>query len=271
MGAQFALGSSLTRRRRSSRAGSDWQGYRVMDLTTRKDLAVCVSLPCSLIVCSTYSGSRVNAAARVDVADAASLELAHDRVPGVVLDRLAQNESLTIPTSFHFLTQNEDRSTRTVLVTEDNPEISYFLAKKLIPSFGYKTLQATTGKEGLEMIRRFRPDVALLDLQLPDMDGLDVLRELAKEGQTVPAILMTAHGSEQVAIDAFRLGVQDYLSKPVDAERLKQLIARILNQRNMQEEKAKLTSRDAGKPQLSLRRGVRDRGCRRQEPRVDLP
>src|SRR5574341_1182201 len=159
-----------------------------------------------------------------------------------VLNRLAQNESLTIPTSLHFLTQNEDRRIPTILVTDDNLEISYFLAKKLLPSFGYETLQAITGKQGLEMIRKFQPDLVLLDLQLPDMDGLDVLRELAREDHNVPAILMTAHGSEQVAVDAFRLGVQDYLSKPVDHERLKQVIDRILGQRNMQEEKAKLTS-----------------------------
>jgi diguanylate cyclase (GGDEF)-like protein/PAS domain S-box-containing protein len=129
----------------------------------------------------------------------------------------------------------------TILVTDDSQEISYFLAKKLLPSFGYKTLQAATGKDGLDMIRKYRPDLVLQDLQLPDMDGLDVLRELAKEGISVPTILMTAHGSEQVAIDAFRLGVQDYLLKPVDPETLKQVIARILNQKNMQEEKIKLT------------------------------
>jgi diguanylate cyclase (GGDEF)-like protein/PAS domain S-box-containing protein len=159
-----------------------------------------------------------------------------------VLNRLATNESLTIPTRLHFLTQHEDRPIPIILVTDDNHEISYYLAKKLLPSFGYKTLQAFTGKEGLEMIRKFRPDVVLLDLQLPDMDGLDVLRELAKEDHIVPAILTTAHGSEQVAVDAFRLGVQDYLSKPIDPERLRQVIAQILGQRNMQAEKAKLTS-----------------------------
>ena len=129
----------------------------------------------------------------------------------------------------------------TILVTDDSLEISYFLAKKLLPSFGYKTLQAATGKDGLEMIRKYRPDLVIQDLQLPDMDGLDVLRELAKEGLSVPSILMTAHGSERVAVDAFRLGVEDYLLKPIDPETLKQVIARILNQKNMQEEKIKLT------------------------------
>lgn len=157
-------------------------------------------------------------------------------------DRLAQSESLTIPARFHYLVQNEDRSIPTILVTEDNPEIAYFLVKKLIPSFGYRTLHAQNGREGLKMIREYQPDIALLDLQLPDMDGLDILRELARENRTIPAILMTAHGSEQVAVDAFRLGVQDYLSKPVDHKRLNQAITRILGQKNLQQEKAKLTS-----------------------------
>ncbi|HEX5808314.1 MAG TPA: response regulator, partial [Anaerolineales bacterium] len=156
-------------------------------------------------------------------------------------NRLASHESLTIPTNLHFLVHDEDPSIPTILVVEDTLEISYFLAKKLLPSLGYRTLEARTGKEGLKKIREFRPDLVLLDLQLPDMLGLDVLRELEKEDQRVPAILMTAHGSEQVAVDAFRLGIQDYLSKPVDPERLKQAIARILSQRDMQEEKAKLT------------------------------
>ena len=138
--------------------------------------------------------------------------------------------------------KKNDPLTATILVVDDNAEIAYYLVKKLLPGFGFKTLHAQTGMEGLEMVRRTRPDIVLLDLQLPDMDGLDVLRMLARENRTVPAILMTAHGSEQVAVDAFRLGVQDYLSKPVDHELLRQAIARILSQQNLQQEKAKLTA-----------------------------
>ncbi|HEX5839302.1 MAG TPA: EAL domain-containing protein [Anaerolineales bacterium] len=157
-------------------------------------------------------------------------------------DRPAYSESLNIAASFHFLSQKNDRFVPNILVVDDNPEIAYFLVKKLLPSFGCKTLHAQTGMEGLEMIRKTQPDIVLLDLQLPDMDGLDVLRRLATESRTVPSLLMTAHGSEQVAVDAFRLGVQDYLSKPVDHELLRQAITRILSQRNLQHEKAKLTS-----------------------------
>jgi diguanylate cyclase (GGDEF)-like protein/PAS domain S-box-containing protein len=132
-------------------------------------------------------------------------------------------------------------STATILVTEDNFEISYFLAKKLLPSFGYNTIQAATGKESLEMIRSCRPDLVMLDLQLPDMDGIDVLRKLANEGRSIPTILMTAHGSEQIAIDAFRLGVRDYLTKPINPDTLKLSLTQILSEKRMQEEKARLT------------------------------
>lgn len=126
------------------------------------------------------------------------------------------------------------------MVADSN--ISNFLAKRLLPGYGFHTLQARTGLESLEKVRRFKPDLLLLDLQLPDMDGLEVLRELASEGINIPAVLMTAHGSEQVAIDAFRLGVQGYLPKPVDPEKLKPVIERILNQAHMQEEKENLTA-----------------------------
>ena len=65
----------------------------------------------------------------------------------------------------------------------------------------------------------------LLDLQLPDLTGLDLLRRLANDGYHIPTILMTGHGSEQVAAEAFRLGVHDYLSKPLDETLLTEAIS----------------------------------------------
>jgi diguanylate cyclase (GGDEF)-like protein/PAS domain S-box-containing protein len=159
-----------------------------------------------------------------------------------VLNRLATDPSATIPSQYRFLMRDGNITIPTVLVIDDDFEISSVLATKLLPLFGYRALQAKTGKEGLEIIRKSRPDLAILDLQLPDMDGLDILRQLAKEDHKVPAILLTGQGSEQVAVEAFRLGVQDYFTKPVDPDTLEQVIARILSQKNMQEEKVKLTS-----------------------------
>ena len=82
----------------------------------------------------------------------------------------------------------------------------------------------------------------LLDLELPDTNGLELLRTLNKEGLTIPTILFTAHGSEQVAIDAFRLGVQNYLIKPVEPEQLESAISQALNETRLLQEKTKLLS-----------------------------
>jgi len=82
----------------------------------------------------------------------------------------------------------------------------------------------------------------LLDLRLTDTTGLEVLRRLASQDRSVPTILFTAYGSEQVAVDAFRLGVQDYLIKPVDPESLNAAISRVLTVTRLRREKERLTA-----------------------------
>jgi diguanylate cyclase (GGDEF)-like protein/PAS domain S-box-containing protein len=133
-------------------------------------------------------------------------------------------------------------SRETILVIDDNRQVANFLAHKILPDLGFKALVAYNGQKGVEMIRGGQIGVLLLDLNLPDMDGLQLLRGLAEEGRSLPTILITAHGSEQVAIDAFRLGVQDYLTKPVDAETLKAAIGRALSQNRWRIEKVRLSS-----------------------------
>jgi diguanylate cyclase (GGDEF)-like protein/PAS domain S-box-containing protein len=130
----------------------------------------------------------------------------------------------------------------TILVVDDNRQISSFLVGSVLPSLGYQTLVAYDGKSALEIVRKHHRyiDLMLLDLQLPDYSGLDILRKLAKENLTVPAILFTAHGSEQVAVEAFRLGAQDYLNKPVDVDILSVTIARSLSNTRLRKEKDRL-------------------------------
>lgn len=130
----------------------------------------------------------------------------------------------------------------TILVVDDNRQISSFLVGSVLPSLGYQTLVAYDGKSALEIVRKHHRyiDLMLLDLQLPDYSGLDILRKLATENLTVPAILFTAHGSEQVAVEAFRLGAQDYLNKPVDVDILSVTIARALTNTRLRKEKDRL-------------------------------
>jgi CheY-like chemotaxis protein len=130
----------------------------------------------------------------------------------------------------------------TILVVDDNPEIASFLADDLLSSWGFRAVVAHDGKTALDSVREQPPDLILLDFQLSDVTGLDVLRQLAVEGSSVPTILITGEGSEQIAAKAFRLGVLDYFTKPVDADTLSTAITRALTESRLRREKTMLTN-----------------------------
>lgn len=131
-----------------------------------------------------------------------------------------------------------------ILVVDDNKEIADFLSGSMLPSLGYDTLVAYSGANGLAMIQKHHRFISLLltDLQLPDTTGLDMLRKMHDEGFVIPSILMTAHGSEQVAADAFRLGVEDYLTKPIDQDKLRSAISRALSVTRLRRETSRLNA-----------------------------
>lgn len=132
----------------------------------------------------------------------------------------------------------------TILVVDDNRQISDFLVGEVLPSLGYQAMAAYDGKSGLEIIRQNYKsiDLMILDLQLPDISGLDILRQLSQEGLNVPTILFTGHGSVEVAVDAFRLGVQDYLDKGVEIDVLSASISRALTESRLRRETERLTA-----------------------------
>lgn len=130
----------------------------------------------------------------------------------------------------------------TILIVEDNHQIAHFWADELLPSWGFQTVVAHDGKSALDILRKRSISLILLDLQLPDMKGLDLLSQLAGEGRNFPTILVTAHGSEQIAVESFRLGVQDYLIKPVDPDALNKAITRALAETRLRREKSLLMS-----------------------------
>jgi diguanylate cyclase (GGDEF)-like protein/PAS domain S-box-containing protein len=130
----------------------------------------------------------------------------------------------------------------TILVVDDSKEIADFLSEKILPNLGYKTLVAYDGESAMRMVETQDVSLIILDLQLPDTNGLELLRQLAREGHNIPAILSTAHGSEHVAVEAFRLGVQDYLPKPVDMYTLDAALTRALTESRLGREKAMLTA-----------------------------
>ncbi|MGH7434543.1 MAG: response regulator [Polyangiaceae bacterium] len=113
-------------------------------------------------------------------------------------------------------------SARTLLVIDDEPQVRRFLRSSLA-STEYKLVEAATAEAGLAEAASHPPDVVLLDLGLPDLDGLEVTRRL-REWTTVPIIVLSARGEEKDKIAALDAGADDYLTKPFS---LPELLARI--------------------------------------------
>jgi len=99
-----------------------------------------------------------------------------------------------------------------VLLIEDEAEIRRFLRTSL-PVEGYRLIESTTGQDGLAQATARNPDLILLDLGLPDMDGLDVIKQLRTWG-SIPILIISARDQEQMKVDALDLGADDYVTKP---------------------------------------------------------
>lgn len=134
-------------------------------------------------------------------------------------------------------------TTETILIVDDGQENRDFIAEHILRPEGYKILAARDGKEGLDMALQYRPDLILLDLQMPRMDGIQVLHELDRNNADIPVILMTFHGSEEIAIEVYRLGVKDYVKKPYSVEEMLEAIERSLTETRLRREKEALTER----------------------------
>jgi len=142
-----------------------------------------------------------------------------------------------------------------ILVIDDSKYMVSFLAETALPALGYQALVADTGQQGLDKVVSEKPDLILLDLNLPDMTGLDVVRHLAAVRNQTPVILMTAYGSEQVVVEAFRLGVRDYLSKPIELDEVANALERALHEPRLKRDKRQLAE-DLHRTNLELRRQV---------------
>ena len=111
----------------------------------------------------------------------------------------------------------------TILLVEDDERISEPLIRVLATE-GYEVVHAATGNEGLDAVASRKPDLLLLDLTLPDIDGLDVCRKVREERPELPIIMLTARAEEMDVIVGLGAGADDYVPKPF---RLAELVARI--------------------------------------------
>ncbi len=121
-----------------------------------------------------------------------------------------------------------------VLIVEDEPHALMGLAE-LISGWGYRTETARDGMEGWEKVLAWEPAIVVTDLKMPKLDGLGLLAKMSEASginSNVAVVLLTAQGSIQVAVDAMKMGAYDFLQKPVDATRLRTILANATRQRD---------------------------------------
>jgi len=131
----------------------------------------------------------------------------------------------------------------TLLLVDDDPSILRHIGD-YFERVGYEVWRDETGEKGIDTFHRVRPDVVLLDLQLPDSSGLVVLERLRREGAAV--ILLTGQGDIETAVKAMQLGAENFLTKPVDMTHLAAAIARVGEKVRLSRQNARLRALDHG-------------------------
>jgi DNA-binding NtrC family response regulator len=124
-----------------------------------------------------------------------------------------------------------------ILIVDDEPFNLDLLEQELVDR-GYVIERARDGVEALRINERARPDVVLLDYMMPGMNGLDVLKEIRGGESEVPVVMMTAHGSIEVAVQAMKLGAYDFVLKPFEPEHIALSIQKALEHTRLRREAA---------------------------------
>jgi DNA-binding NtrC family response regulator len=112
------------------------------------------------------------------------------------------------------------------LVIDDEPQVGMIFSK-VLQAAGYEVVASPSGEEGLKKMTT-RPDVIFLDIKLPGIDGVETLRRLRKTSPNVPVVMMTAYQTVDSAVESMRLGAVDYLIKPLDNDRIKEVVRHAL-------------------------------------------
>src|SRR5262249_11187061 len=114
-----------------------------------------------------------------------------------------------------------------LLVVDDEPNVLYSLEKALSGET-FRVRTARTAREGIEAVREQPPDAVILDVRLPDLSGLEAFDQMRSINPRLPVIVITAHAATETAIEAMKRGAFEYLLKPVDLHRLRDVVAKAL-------------------------------------------
>ncbi len=122
-----------------------------------------------------------------------------------------------------------------ILIIDDNVS-TLKVIKAILSEEGYVVFTASNAKDALSIVQTEKINVILLDLKMPDMDGLELYKKIAQIDKKVVVIIMTAYGTIESAVNAMKLGIEDYIQKPLNYEELKITVAKIFEKINLKEE-----------------------------------
>ena len=122
-----------------------------------------------------------------------------------------------------------------ILVADDDPDIAQVLCDRL-QSIGHDVTLVSDGQAVLTSLQRQVPDLIFLDLEMPQLSGLEVLQAVQKQWPELPVIILTAHGTISLAVEAMRMGAADFLTKPFEGGQLQTVITRALQRKKMKDE-----------------------------------
>ncbi len=130
-----------------------------------------------------------------------------------------------------------------ILIVDDDPEVRSLLREQVLDPNRFEVYEAKDGPDGLEQVGQYSPDLIILDLVMPGLSGADFLVALGSRGYSGPIIVEAKRGSEAMAIDCFRLGATDYLTKPLREAEVLQIIERGLAEVRLRRERKELLDR----------------------------
>ena len=128
----------------------------------------------------------------------------------------------------------------TILVVDDDPYIQEALGDRL-ESLGYRVSRASDGQQALELIDHQDPQMVFLDIEMPGMKGLEVLREIRKREKDFPVVMITAYGSIDLAVEAMKEGAYDFIPKPFKANHIALVVEKAMERQRLRREKEVLS------------------------------
>jgi DNA-binding NtrC family response regulator len=118
----------------------------------------------------------------------------------------------------------------------DDEELIVTVLSKSLKKEGYEIYAATETNGIIDKIKSFHPDLLLMDITMPDRNGIDILQEIKRDGLTTPVVMLTADDTADTAVKAMKMGASDYLTKPFNTDEVKIVIRNIIEKENLKEE-----------------------------------